>query len=50
MLHTEALELFSARGDESQTARELAALASIQFRSGNVERALDHHRKRVAAV
>ena len=41
MLHTEALELFSARGDESQTARELAALASIQFRSGNVERALD---------
>ncbi len=40
MLHTEALELFSARGDESQTARELAALASIQFRSGNVERAL----------
>ena len=40
MLHTEALELFSARGDDSQTARELAALASIQFRSGNVERAL----------
>jgi CHAT domain-containing protein len=40
LLHTEALELFTARGDESQTARELAALASIQFRSGNVERAL----------
>jgi CHAT domain-containing protein/tetratricopeptide (TPR) repeat protein len=40
MLHTEALELFSARGDEGQTARELTALASIQFRSGNVERAL----------
>lgn len=40
MLHTEALELFTARGNESQTARELAALASIQFRSGNVERAL----------
>jgi len=40
LLHTEALGLFSARGDESQTARELAALASIQFRSGNVERAL----------
>jgi CHAT domain-containing protein len=40
MLHTEALELFTARGDEGQTARELAALASIQFRSGNVERAL----------
>ena len=40
MLHTEALEVFSARGDDSQTARELAALASIQFRSGNVERAL----------
>ena len=32
--------MFSARGDDSQTARELAALASIQFRSGNVERAL----------
>ncbi len=40
LLHTEALELFSARGDVSQTARELAALASIQFRSGNLERAL----------
>jgi CHAT domain-containing protein/tetratricopeptide (TPR) repeat protein len=40
MLHSEALQLFSARGDETQTARELAALASIQFRSGNVERAL----------
>jgi CHAT domain-containing protein/tetratricopeptide (TPR) repeat protein len=40
MLHTEALELFSARGDEGQTARELTALASIQFRTGNVERAL----------
>jgi CHAT domain-containing protein/tetratricopeptide (TPR) repeat protein len=40
VLHTEALELFSARGDDSQTARELAALAAIQFRSGNVERAL----------
>jgi len=40
LLHTEALEVFSARGDDSQTARELAALASIQFRSGNVERAL----------
>ena len=40
LLHTEALELFAARGDDSQTARELAALASIQFRSGNVERAL----------
>lgn len=40
MLHTEALELFSQRGDDSQTARELSALASIQFRSGNVERAL----------
>jgi CHAT domain-containing protein/tetratricopeptide (TPR) repeat protein len=40
VLHTEALEVFSARGDHSQTARELAALGSIQFRSGNVERAL----------
>jgi CHAT domain-containing protein len=41
MLHSDALELFSARGDENQTARQFAALASIQFRSGNVERALD---------
>jgi len=41
MLHSDALELFSARGDERQTARELAALAAIQFRSGNVERAQD---------
>jgi CHAT domain-containing protein/tetratricopeptide (TPR) repeat protein len=40
VLHTEALELFSARGDEGQAARELAALAAIQFRSGNVKRAL----------
>jgi tetratricopeptide (TPR) repeat protein len=40
VLHSEALEVFSARGDDSQTARELAALASIQFRSGNVEQAL----------
>ncbi|MEJ0085882.1 MAG: CHAT domain-containing protein [Pseudomonadota bacterium] len=40
VLHTEALDLFSSRGDESQTARELGALAAIQFRSGNVERAL----------
>jgi CHAT domain-containing protein/tetratricopeptide (TPR) repeat protein len=40
MLHTEALEVFSSRGDDSQTARELAALAAIQFRGGNVERSL----------
>ncbi len=40
LLHTEALEVFTSRGDEGQVARELAALASIQFRSGNVERAL----------
>ena len=40
MLHTEALGLHSARGDDSQTAREFAALAFIQFRSGDVERAL----------
>jgi CHAT domain-containing protein/tetratricopeptide (TPR) repeat protein len=40
LLHSEALEVFTSRGDDSQVARELAALASIQFRSGNVERAL----------
>jgi CHAT domain-containing protein/tetratricopeptide (TPR) repeat protein len=39
-LHTEALELFSARGDIGQRARELAALGSLYFRAGNVERAL----------
>jgi tetratricopeptide (TPR) repeat protein len=39
-LHAEALALFAARGDDSQKARELAALAAIQFRSGNVDRAL----------
>jgi len=40
MLHSDALGVFSARGDDSQTARELGALASIQFRTGSVERAL----------
>jgi CHAT domain-containing protein/tetratricopeptide (TPR) repeat protein len=40
MLHTEALEVFSTRGDDSQTAREYGALAAIQFRTGDVERAL----------
>lgn len=40
MLHTEALEVFSSRGDDSRTAREYLALAAIQFRSGDVERAL----------
>ena len=41
MLQTEALELFSARGDDGQTARTLAALGAIQFRTGDVERALE---------
>ena len=40
VLHSEALELFAARGDDRRTAHELVALASIQFRSGNLERAL----------
>jgi CHAT domain-containing protein len=40
VLHTEALEVFSSRGDEGQTANEYLALAAIQFRSGDVERAL----------
>ena len=39
-LHAEALGLFSLRGDDSRTAREFTALASIQFHSGNAERAL----------
>jgi hypothetical protein len=33
--------LYAARGDDSRMARELSALAAIQFRSGNLERALD---------
>ena len=41
VLHSEALELYAARGDDSRMARELSALAAIQFRSGNLERALD---------
>jgi CHAT domain-containing protein/tetratricopeptide (TPR) repeat protein len=39
-LHSEALELFAARGDDTHAAREFAALAALQLRSGNVERAL----------
>jgi CHAT domain-containing protein/tetratricopeptide (TPR) repeat protein len=39
-LHTEALAVFSARGDTGQRAREFAALGSLYFRAGNVERAL----------
>jgi CHAT domain-containing protein/tetratricopeptide (TPR) repeat protein len=41
VLQTEALELFSARGDIGQTARTLTALGAIQFRTGNVERAYE---------
>jgi tetratricopeptide (TPR) repeat protein len=41
LLHAEALEMFSARGDEGRIAREFTALASIQLRSGNVEQALN---------
>jgi tetratricopeptide (TPR) repeat protein len=40
VLHSEALELYAARGDDSRTARELSALAAIQFRTGDLERAL----------
>jgi len=40
VLHTEALEMFSARGDDQQTARELLALCALQFRSGNLEQAM----------
>jgi CHAT domain-containing protein len=40
VLHTEALELFSSSGNESQTARELVALAAIQFRRGDLERSV----------
>ena len=40
-LHTEALELFSARNDVGQRARELSALGALYFRSGSIERALD---------
>ena len=41
VLHSEALELYAARGDDSRMARELSALAAIQFRTGDLERALD---------
>lgn len=40
VLQTEALEMFSARGHDGQTARALAALGAIQFRTGDVQRAL----------
>lgn len=40
VLQSEALEMFSARGDVGQTARTLAALGAIQFRTGDVQRAL----------
>lgn len=38
--HSEALDVFAARGDASRTAHELASLAAIHLRSGNVEHAL----------
>jgi CHAT domain-containing protein len=41
ILQSEALELFSARGDTGQSARSLSAFGAIQFRTGNVERAYD---------
>jgi CHAT domain-containing protein/tetratricopeptide (TPR) repeat protein len=41
LLQSEALEVFSARGDNGQKARTLSALGAIQFRTGNVERAYD---------
>jgi CHAT domain-containing protein len=40
LLQSQALEMFSARGDAAQTARTLVALGSIQFRTGDVQRAL----------
>ena len=39
-MHTEALQVFTVRGDERHMAHELTELASIQFHSGNLERAL----------
>jgi CHAT domain-containing protein/tetratricopeptide (TPR) repeat protein len=45
MFETEALELFTARGDSGQVARTLTALGAIHFRTGNVERALDSLRR-----
>jgi CHAT domain-containing protein/tetratricopeptide (TPR) repeat protein len=39
-LHTQALQVLASRGDERGMARELGALAGIQFRCGDVERAL----------
>jgi len=39
-LHTQALKVFASRGDERGMAQELGALASIQLRAGDPERAL----------
>jgi CHAT domain-containing protein/tetratricopeptide (TPR) repeat protein len=41
LLQTEALEVFSARGDLGQTARALSLLGAIHYRTGNLERALE---------
>jgi CHAT domain-containing protein len=40
VIHTEALDVFSARGEDGQTARALTALSAIQFRTGDLERAI----------
>jgi CHAT domain-containing protein len=39
-LHSDAFDLFSARGDDRHAARELVALAAVQLRTGNPEAAL----------
>jgi CHAT domain-containing protein/tetratricopeptide (TPR) repeat protein len=41
MLQSDALELFTERGDIGRQARTLTALGAIQFRTGNVERAYE---------
>ena len=50
LLHTEALELFSARGDDSQTARELVGAGVHPVPQRQRRARADHHRKRVAAL
>lgn len=40
-LHTEALEVYAAHGQEMERARQLVALGALYFRTGDLQRALD---------
>jgi CHAT domain-containing protein len=47
-LHTEALQMFAARGDDKERARQLTALGGVYFRIGNLQRALETLRAAIA--